>query len=74
MIYQKLVDELNSVIEATSHCRERHQETLRTFLVQFKAEEEKLIRKLKKATDENSRNKWEEKLGLVREAYQMLEV
>jgi hypothetical protein len=73
MKYQKLLDELNTVMESTSDCRKRHQETLKTFLMQFKAEEEKLIGKLKNATDENSRNKWEKKLGLVREAYEILE-
>ncbi|MCB1867263.1 MAG: hypothetical protein KDI43_01710 [Gammaproteobacteria bacterium] len=73
MKYQKLLDELNTVIEATSHCRQKHRETLRTFLVQFEAEEKKLIKKLKHATDDKSRSKWEEKLGLVREAYEILE-
>ena len=70
---QKVVDELNNVTEATSSCRMRHHKTLRTFLMQFKVEEKRLIRKLKNATDESSREKWEEKLGLVREAYQSLE-
>lgn len=73
MKYQKLVDELSTVIEATSHCRQQHQDTLMSFLVQFKAEEEKLSKELKKATNEESRGKWERKLGLVREAYDILE-
>jgi len=70
---QKVAGELNNVIEATSRCRMKHQKTIRTFLMQFKVEEKRLIRKLKNATDESSRDKWEEKLGLVREAYQALE-
>lgn len=64
---------MNNVIEATSHSRMRHQKTIRTFLMRFKVEEKRLIRKLNNATDESSRDKWEEKLGLVREAYQTLE-
>jgi len=71
---QKLIDELSAAIEATSHCRTKHQETINSFLIQFRAEEEKLRRKLKKATDENGRSKWEEKLGLVREAYEILQM
>ena len=70
---KKLADKMDQEIAATSECRQMHQNTLKTFLMQFKAEEQKLIKKLKKATDENARAKWEEKLGLVREAYEILE-
>ena len=70
---QALLNELTSVLDATSQCQKRHRETLKFFLMQFKAEEEKLVKKLKNATDENSRDKWERKLGLVREAYEILE-
>lgn len=70
---KKLLNELNTVLESTSHCRNKHQEVLKSFLMKFKAEEEKLVKKLKNATDENSRNKWQEKLGLVRGAYEILE-
>jgi len=70
---KKLLNELNTVLESTSECRKKHQDVLKSFLMQFKAEEAKLVKNLKNATDENSRNKWEEKLGLVREAYEILE-
>lgn len=74
MKYQKILDELNGVIESTNHCRMKHQEILKGFLAQFKAEEEKLTKKLNESTDDESREKWEEKLGLVKEAYHLLEV
>lgn len=73
MKYQKLIDELNDVLESTSHCRKKHQETLKTFLNQFKAEEEKLTKKLQNASDDERCNKWKRKLGKVREAYELLE-
>jgi predicted RNase H-like nuclease (RuvC/YqgF family) len=70
---RKLAEKMDNAIESTSDCRQRHQDTLKTYLMQFKTEEEKLNKKLKKATDESSRKKWQEKLGLVREAYEILE-
>lgn len=70
---EKLAEKMDNEIAATSECRQQHQQKLQAFLTQFRAEEEKLVSKLKQATDENSRKKWQEKLGLVREAYEILE-
>ena len=41
---EKLAAKMDHEIDATSECRQRHQQRLEAFLTQFRTEEEKLIR------------------------------
>ncbi|MCP5418277.1 MAG: hypothetical protein H6965_14405 [Chromatiaceae bacterium] len=72
MNYVKLLNELQTELDASAQCRQRHQDARKAFLMRFKAEEQKLRQKLKNTNDEESRCKWERKLGLVQEAYVIL--
>ncbi|MCP4286765.1 MAG: hypothetical protein GY792_20365 [Gammaproteobacteria bacterium] len=72
MKYQKLVDELNTLLDSASVRKEKHQETLKAFLMQIKTEEKKLLAKLSNASDKHSRKKWKRELSLVKDAYAIL--
>ena len=72
MKYQKLVNELNDLLDSASKERHRHQEKLKAYLEHFKAEEKELQRKMRKANDEAGREKLKKKMSTVRQAYTIL--
>ena len=72
MKYQKLVNELNILLDSATKERQRHQEKLKAYLEQFKAEEKELQRKMRNENDEVGREKLERKMNTVRQAYTIL--
>ena len=74
MKYQKLVDELNNLLDSATRQQKKRRETLKLYKAQFMAEEQKLSQKLKKNSDKAIRKQLKKKLGLVKEAYTILGV
>ena len=72
MKYEKLINELNDLLGSATKRSHKHQEKLKLYLGQFKAEEQKLRKKLKNESSEMNRGKLERELGMVEEAYVML--
>jgi len=72
MKYQKLVNELNNLLGSATRRSQKHQDKLDLYLGQFKAEEQKLRRKLEKADNKTSRGQLKKELGAVKEAYAIL--
>jgi len=71
---QKLVNELNDLLDSAARERKDHKKTLRTFFRQFKDEEQDIRKKLTKENNKASRKKLKKKLGMVQEAYDILGV
>ncbi len=71
---QKLVNELNDLLDSAARERQDHKKTLRTFFRQFKDEEQDIRKKLTKENNKASRKKLKKKLGMVQEAYDILGV
>jgi len=69
---QKLVNELNDLLASAAKEREDHKKTLRTFFRQFKDEEQDIRKKLRIEDNKASRKKLKKKLGMVQEAYGIL--
>lgn len=74
MKYQKLVDELNNLLDLAAKEQKKRRDTLKFYQAQFMAEEQKLRKKLKEASDKANRKKLKKELGLVKEAYAILGV
>lgn len=72
MKYEKLVNELNDLLGSATERSHKHQEKLNLYLGQFKAEEQKLRKKLENKSSKMNRGKLERELGMVKEAYVML--
>ena len=72
MKYEKLVNELNDLLGSATELSHKHQEKLNLYLGQFKAEEQKLRKKLENKSSKMNRGKLEKELGMVKEAYVML--
>ncbi len=72
MKYQKLVNELNNLLDSATRERQKHQGKVEAYLEQFKAEEKALQRKMQKENDEFGREKLERKLSTVKQAYAIL--
>ena len=73
MKYQKLINELNNLLDSASRERQKHQGKLKAYLEQFKAEEKELQRKMQKENDEIGREKLERKLNTIKQAYAVLD-
>ena len=74
MKYQKLVDELNNLLDSAARQQKKRRDALKFYQAQFMAEEKNLRKKLKKASDKASRKKLKRELGLVKEGYTILGV
>jgi len=68
----KLVNELNSLLDSATKERQKHQETLKAFFRHFKDEEQIIRKKLNKEHNKINRKKLKRKLGMVQEAYDIL--
>lgn len=73
MKYKKLVAELNSLLDSVARQRDRHQKKVKQYLEQFKSEEKELRKQLENETDKGGREKLERDLGLVKQAYAILD-
>ncbi len=74
MKYQKLVNELDSLLDsATKQCHKR-QDELKFFLGQLKAEKKKLRKKLERKNTKTMRRKLKKDLSLIENAYANLAV
>ena len=71
---QKLVNELNSLLDSATKEHQKNQKILRAFYKQFKVEEQKVRKELKKERNERNRKKLKRKLSVAQEAYHILEV
>ena len=69
---QKLVDELNKQFDSAIREREDRKNTLKCFFQQFRSEEKKLLKKLKKESHDAKRKKLKRKLGKVQKAYEIM--
>ena len=74
MKYQKLVDELNNLLDLAAKEQKKRRDTLKFYQAQFMDEERKLRKKLKQSSDKVNRKKLKKELGLVKEAYAILGV
>lgn len=72
MKYQKLVNELNDILDSAAREHQRRQKKLKTFFRQFKEEEKNIRKKLKKENNKANRKKLKKELGMVKEAYAIL--
>ena len=72
MKYERLINELNDLLGSAAERSHKHQEKLNLYLGQFKAEEQKLRKKLKNESSKMGRGKLERELGMVKEAYVIL--
>ena len=72
MKYQKLVNELNNILDSATREQQKHLRKVEAYLEQFKAEERALEKRMRKESDEVGRAKLEKKLNTVREAYAIL--
>ena len=74
MKYQKLVDELNNLLDSAARQQKKRRDTLKFYRTQFMAEEQNLRKKLKKTSDKASRKKLKRELDLVKQGYAILGV
>lgn len=72
MKYQKLVDELNNLLDSAARQQQERQDKLKFYQAQFMAEEQNLRNKLKKSSDKANRKKLKKELGMVQKAYTIL--
>lgn len=69
MTYETLVKELNNRLDIAAREKRAYQDTLRTFLEQFKKEERSLRKRLAKENNETTRKQLEHELATVQMAY-----
>jgi len=72
MKYQKLVNELNHLLDSAARRHHKHQKKIKLYMGQFKAEEQSLHKKLDKEKDKKSRRKLKRELSAVRKSYAVL--
>ncbi|QYZ67425.1 MAG: hypothetical protein HPY30_16425 [Gammaproteobacteria bacterium (ex Lamellibrachia satsuma)] len=72
MKYQKLINELDSLLDSTSKQCHKRQDELNFFLRQLKAEKKKLLKKLERQNSKTMRRKLKKDLGLIESAYASL--
>lgn len=72
MKYQKLVDELNNLLDSAARQQQERRDKLKFFQAQFMAEEQKLRKLLKKNSEKAKRKKLKKDLRMVQKAYTML--
>ena len=72
MKYQKLVDELNNLLDSAATQQQERRDKLKFFQAQFMAEEQKLRKLLKKNSEKAKRKKLKKDLRMVQKAYTML--
>ena len=70
---KKLVNELNSLMDSAESKRQKHKKILKTFFRDFKKEEQKIRKKMKQENNKASLKKLKRKLGMVKEAYALLD-
>jgi hypothetical protein len=73
MKVQEIISELNKQFVCFAKYQSNRQEQLNIFHKQFKAEEKKIHKKLEKQSNKNSRKKLKKELGIVKQAYVMLD-
>ena len=72
MKYQKLVKELNNLLDSATRERQKQQGKVQAYLEQFKAEEKELQEKMQNENDKIGREKLQRQLSTVRQAYAIL--
>ena len=72
MKYQKLIDELNELLDSAASQQKERRDTFKFYQAQFMAEEQKLRKRLKKNSDKANRKKLKKELGIVQKAYTIL--
>ena len=72
MKYQKLVNELNNLLDSAARRHHKHQKKIKLYLGQFRTAEQGLHKKLAKEKDKNSRRKLKRELSAVRKSYAVL--
>ena len=72
MKYQKLVKELNNLLDSATRERQKQQGKVQAYLEQFKAEEKELQKKMQNENDKIGREKLQRQLSTVRQAYAIL--
>ncbi|MCU7878692.1 MAG: hypothetical protein KZQ84_18190 [Candidatus Thiodiazotropha sp. (ex Lucinoma borealis)] len=72
MKYQKLVSEINILLDSAAKKHQKQQTKLKQHIKVFKAEEQKLRKRLNKETSTASRKKLKRELGDMKKVYAML--
>jgi hypothetical protein len=72
MKFQKLVNELNGLLDSSAREQHKHHEKLKFYLRQFKTEEQDLRKKLKREDNKTNRKRLKRDLGMVKKGYQIL--
>jgi len=73
MKYQNIVNDLNNLFDSASREQHKREHTLKAFLRQFTSEEQKLRKKLNKASNDHKRSKLKKELDLVKAGYKLLD-
>jgi len=73
MKYQKIVDDLNNELDLLAREQQEHGKKLEVFRRQFKTEDQKVQKRLKKESENDKRSKLKKRLDLVKEGYELLE-
>ena len=69
---QKLVNELNDLLDSAAKEHHERQKTLKIFFRLFKEEEQDIRKKLSKENNKANRKKLKRKLCMVQDAYEIL--
>lgn len=72
MKYQKIVDDLHTQLDSAAREQHKRKQKLEAFLGQFRSEEQKLRKKLRKVSNDSMRLKLKKELGLVEAGYKLL--
>ena len=72
MKYQKLVNDLNNLLDSATKQHHKRQEKLEFYLRQLKAEEKKLRKKLEAKNNKIMRRKLKKDLSLIKNTYAIL--
>jgi len=72
MKYQKLVNDLNNLLDSAARQHHERQETLKFYLGQLNSEEKKLRKKLERKNNKTTRRRLKRDLGLIKNTYAIL--
>ncbi len=73
MKYQKLVNDLNNLLDSANRQHHKRQEKMKFYRGQFKAEEKILRKKLEKETNIKHCRRLEKELGMVKDGFKVLD-
>lgn len=72
MKYQKLVDDLNNLLDLAAETQKKRQKKLKYFFEQLQSEEQRLLKKIKKEDKKANCKKLKKELHMVHQAYDLL--